>query len=349
MYPSRDKCPWPAHPNTISFVEVVFKDEVTDADRAGKETPLQALERLTPAQRIGVLGVNKHEAFKDGKLTQGMIKAPWSAVKKRVGANQKITKLPQKPPQKPTKLDDMIAAGRGVSADLLSKGVATDGKLDGAVLLETLHKQLSAARPMMTMAKIHNGGKGAELVKKASLMFPDDWTKAADRHGPLFTKFSKARGGYVDLSHARAGRGYRIYGITGVARGGEGFIRAGRFPTALHEYAHRLQHAIPELDDYFQALHARRTAGDSLERLGNLYPKHGYGRSEVTRKDKYRNAYQGRIYSGQSYLGKEGALEVMTMAFQDALSGNAADMLSLINTDREMFDLVIGLLFNYVP
>lgn len=84
VYPTRENCPWPAHPNTISFVEVVFGDEVTEADKAGKETPTQALERLTPAQRIGVLGKNKAEAFKDGKLTQGMIKTPWREVKGRI-------------------------------------------------------------------------------------------------------------------------------------------------------------------------------------------------------------------------------------------------------------------------
>lgn len=97
VYPDRKSCPWPAHPNTLSFVEVVFKDEVTDADRAGKETPMQALERLTPAQQIGVLGVNKHAAFKDGKLTQGMIKSRWSAVQTRIGqsANGGARLLPQ--------------------------------------------------------------------------------------------------------------------------------------------------------------------------------------------------------------------------------------------------------------
>lgn len=85
VYPSREKCPWPAHPNTLSYVEVVFRDEVSDADRAGKETPMQALERLSPAQQRGVLGAHKHEAYKEGRLTQGMIKAPWRAVKKRIG------------------------------------------------------------------------------------------------------------------------------------------------------------------------------------------------------------------------------------------------------------------------
>jgi len=87
VYPSREKCPWPAHPNTLSYVEVVFKDEISEADRLGKETPLEALARLTPAQQRGALGAHKHEVFKDGNLKQNMIKAPWRVVQRRVDAN----------------------------------------------------------------------------------------------------------------------------------------------------------------------------------------------------------------------------------------------------------------------
>lgn len=348
VYPSREKCPWPAHPNTLSFVDVVFRDEVTDADRTGKETPMQALDRLTPAQRIGVLGVNKHQAFKDGALAQGMIKAPWREVQKRIGAIRPTSKPVPKLVKKPEEfgLDDFIAAGRDISTDLLGRY----GTQDGQQLLDKLHEQLRQVRPMMTPAKVQNGGKGADLVMKASMMFPDDWTKAADRHGPLFVRFSEARGGYLDISHARSGAQYRGYmGFSGTAKGGDGFIRAGRFSTAVHEYAHRLQHAIPALDDIFQTLHERRTGGDHLERLRDLFPRHRYDRSEVARKDKYRHAYQGRIYSGQQYLGKHGALEVMTMAFEDVLGGSAERLTEMIDKDREMFDLVIGLLFKYVP
>lgn len=85
VYPSREKCPWPAHPNTLSFVEIVFADEVTAADRAGKETPLEALARLPEDRRAGVLGQGKAAIFEAGKLRQGMIRAPLAAVRKRVG------------------------------------------------------------------------------------------------------------------------------------------------------------------------------------------------------------------------------------------------------------------------
>ncbi|MGE0358664.1 MAG: hypothetical protein AB7P08_17310 [Burkholderiales bacterium] len=85
VYPSREKCPWPAHPNTLSYIEIVFDDEVTDADRAGKETPLAALERLPEKSQRGVLGEGKFDIFKQGRLSQGMIRAPLASVKERIG------------------------------------------------------------------------------------------------------------------------------------------------------------------------------------------------------------------------------------------------------------------------
>lgn len=84
VYPTVEDSGWPAHPNILSFLEIVFNDQVTEEHRAGKETTLQALERLTPAQQIGVLGVNKHGIFKSGKLQPGMIRKPWSSVQKEI-------------------------------------------------------------------------------------------------------------------------------------------------------------------------------------------------------------------------------------------------------------------------
>jgi len=85
VYPSRAKCPWPAHPNTLSFVEIVFKDEIGAAERAGKESPMDALGRLSPEVRRGVLGKTREALFDAGQLTQGMIRAPVAAVKRRAG------------------------------------------------------------------------------------------------------------------------------------------------------------------------------------------------------------------------------------------------------------------------
>lgn len=90
VYPDRERTPWPAHPNTLSFVVSVFDDEVTDADRAGKETELQALARLAPEVRAGAVGVTKAAYFDQGLLRRGMIRSPLRAVKARLERQGKL-------------------------------------------------------------------------------------------------------------------------------------------------------------------------------------------------------------------------------------------------------------------
>lgn len=85
VYPSREKCPWPAHPNTLSYVDDVRKDEVSAEDKAGKETPMAALNRMPPEVRDGVLGKGKAAIYDEGKLRQGMIRSTLGAVRRRAG------------------------------------------------------------------------------------------------------------------------------------------------------------------------------------------------------------------------------------------------------------------------
>lgn len=84
VYPNRAATPWPAHPNTLSFLEIVFASEVTDADRTGKETSLQALARLPEDMRQGALGVTKATYFDRGLLSKNMIRSPLRAVDARL-------------------------------------------------------------------------------------------------------------------------------------------------------------------------------------------------------------------------------------------------------------------------
>lgn len=125
-------------------------------------------------------------------------------------------------------------------------------------------------------------------------------------------------------------------------------VRKGNVGNAVHEYAHRLQRALPGLDRLFQELHQRRTAGESLEKLRDLKPEYNYSHDELTHKDHYTNPYQGKEYKGY------GALEVMTMAFEyvlgmDGSSKNSEWFRKLYTDDREMFDFVTGLLFHWKP
>ena len=85
VYPDRKRCPWPAHPNTLSFVVAVMAHQVSEADQAGRETTLQALDRLGPEIRAGVLGPTKADYFDRGLLRTGMVRATVGAVRQRLG------------------------------------------------------------------------------------------------------------------------------------------------------------------------------------------------------------------------------------------------------------------------
>ena len=86
VYP-RNHNPWPAHPNTISFTEVVFADEITAQHRAGKQTRLDWIGQQTSQTQAAVLGgVRKRAAFLAGKVTERSIATKWSTLKKRLSS-----------------------------------------------------------------------------------------------------------------------------------------------------------------------------------------------------------------------------------------------------------------------
>ncbi len=82
VYPE-GKNPWPAHPNTLSFTEVVFSDEVSDEDKAGKLDRIEWLKGQTAQTQTGILGTRKRAALQRGLLKEQQINTPWSVLKKR--------------------------------------------------------------------------------------------------------------------------------------------------------------------------------------------------------------------------------------------------------------------------
>lgn len=98
VYPDRARCPWPAHPNTLSFVVMVFAEEVGDAERAGQESALQALQRMAPEIREGALGKTKATYFDKGLLGTGMIRAPLRAVQARMDRQAQRSAAPERRP-----------------------------------------------------------------------------------------------------------------------------------------------------------------------------------------------------------------------------------------------------------
>lgn len=87
VYPPSD-LPYPAHPNTLCTIEAVFVDEVSDADRAGKQSAFEWLAKQPADMRAGVLGGQKKaDAFAAGLLEESELLAPWHQVSARLGGS----------------------------------------------------------------------------------------------------------------------------------------------------------------------------------------------------------------------------------------------------------------------
>lgn len=123
VYPA-DKSPWPAHPNTFSFEEPVFDDEVTDEDRAGQETRIDWLKNQPARTQAAVLGSgNKVAALRSGVLKEGQINTPWKVLKVRyqrqgIDIDQFKKQLDPLDIAPRPSVDDYQPAGRAVSQAL---------------------------------------------------------------------------------------------------------------------------------------------------------------------------------------------------------------------------------------
>lgn len=85
VYPDRARLPWPAHPNTLSYFDIVFVEEISDADRKTVETRASWLRRQTAEKQVDVLGgTDKQRAFQRGVLEDNDFTAPWKTVRERL-------------------------------------------------------------------------------------------------------------------------------------------------------------------------------------------------------------------------------------------------------------------------
>jgi hypothetical protein len=75
--------PYPAHPQTLSYLEAVFGDEITDEDRAGKQTRSEWLRGQTRGVQDAILGKRKGNAWRAGKVPEFGLRTPWRVLRER--------------------------------------------------------------------------------------------------------------------------------------------------------------------------------------------------------------------------------------------------------------------------
>lgn len=282
-----------------------------------------------------------------------------AAARKRQSVDPALAGLVPEGVEPPKTLEEMIALGRTDLEELESylpehiregKGVYYERVREYKKALAKLYK----ARGITTdkAAVVQNEGLGAVQVKRASQEFPDAWTEKADAFGPLYAEHTEGRAWQITLG-PNFNTGLLDLDVFGrvEAKGRDGYIVSSNHIDAVHEYTHRLQAAMPELDDYFQKLHVKRTAGTELELLREVTGNPNYRPNEKTRKDDYLEPYMGKEYehNAHQYTGRAGALEMMTVAYQMLLGGDGREFRRLYSEDRELLELSLALLLRYKP
>ncbi|MFN2288663.1 MAG: hypothetical protein ABR578_10070 [Chromatocurvus sp.] len=139
--------PWPAHPNTLSYTEVVFADEVTDEDRAGQTDRIEWLKQQPAAVQSAVLGGEaKRGALNAGLLNEGQIATPWRVLRERfAGQGIDVGAL------SPLPVEPLPVAGGGVSAAGAAGAPVADA-------LEVRAHKVVAARVLAAIDRVHRDG-----------------------------------------------------------------------------------------------------------------------------------------------------------------------------------------------
>ena len=124
-------------------------------------------------------------------------------------------------------------------------------------------------------------------------------------------------------------RGRAKYGLKDDVR-----VTAEESPSVIvHELGHWLEDKHAGIFEDVSAFLGRRTAGERAVHLGR-----GYGRGEITKPDKFMNAYVGKIYNNR-VTGKRYASEIVSMGLQYFYERPA----EFARRDPDFFDFIFNL------
>ncbi len=258
----------------------------------------------------------------------GLIK-PVQAARRRLGEKIGAAPEPIAAVARRRRLDDWIAEGRAERERMVEEeaggpqGVTGDG-LRGAIR-RRLQEKRGAGEVAADVRSEHGGAAAARRIREAASLLPRSWVERTNR-APVVARRSGSRGAYYRATPNRPA-----------------MIRLSDNPSvALHEYVHHVQAMDPDLDRVFAQLHRRRTEGEPLAPLYDWAPR------ERGRRDQYVEAYTGREYPS---AGGSQPLEVMTTSIEQVLHTphDRDRLMTLLEDDPEMRDLVIGLLLHYDP
>lgn len=312
-----------------------------------------------PGDRLGALvkiAAGKHGVDFADKLVDDL-----AALSKGSGA------LPS-----PSQWQEVAAIGKDILSlhgDLLETvDYKAEGEFADAIL------QILAREGVETGATVQAKGDQVKKFTEIITRYPASWVNKANEAGTVYIRNMDSRGYHIYLDddtarwfndYCKRHKDYKIFGKhAGKLSKGDSLLKlnnmsgkdmsAEALDISVHEYAHRLQSIMPEMDEYFRQLWIDRTYGEKDRHLGEIdrelgLRRRGWGNNEYGRKDNFADVYIGKNYGTDDDPKPR---EVMTMVFQTILGSNQGGGLSikkLAEEDPEMLHLGIALLARYQP
>ncbi len=188
---------------------------------------------------------------------------------------------------------------------------------------QRLKKIINEIRPLNTeglpesnfiLNKHMTNTKGIQSINRAVKNLPEDWVEETIKSYTFHAFYeSGKRGSFSEYQRQ---------------------IITHSDSTSLHELGHLLQYLNPNIRRIERQFLNERTKGEKLQRLVDAVSKAGYSEQEQTKIDKFVDPYMGKIYSSQTY----------TEIFSMGLEGVFERKYGLFKKDREMFNLIVGMI-----
>ena len=214
----------------------------------------------------------------------------------------------------PKDLPDVINVGKSIAdkyQDVIDKAIANGTPHEG--IMEIMRREGVELGGQVKVASLEK--RALKEIATATQRYPKNWVDVANAASNLVVREYKARGfQYLipdswDIERMRTARvqwnellPLKTPVQKGLVKNGDTCIVSNtnhnelkRISTLVHEYGHKLQRELPELDQYFVRFWEKRTKGLPIEKLKDV-TNLNYKDREITKKDHFPDPYYGKIY-----------------------------------------------------
>lgn len=378
----------PIHPNCRSDLKLLLKswkalgikaEEIPESTRASMDGQVKSsmtyedwLKTKSEQQQDDILGKGKAKLWRDGVITfRDMLDQTGRPL-----TLKELSSLYGSNKWRDFVTEQSTASHSGFNQNLqewidLGKNIATKHQhfIDEALQSKAPHEKIIA---LLQAEGVEFGGKvnvfsppkEAEYVKEfqnALSRYPKSWVDKSNNLGNVFVKTINGKDKrpwhkFIAIEKDKSEWGFSF--AKKKAKLNDSFVTidlksslSWRTETHIHEFGHRLQNVMPELDRLFESFWQTRTQNDVIEKLNKYNIQYrGY---EITKKDNFIDPYFGRVYY-REVLDQQGRvvlvekpLEMLTMTFQSILGGDPHRLKKLYEKDPDLFYLGLSLLARF--